>query len=192
MIADGYRVPNPRELLNLLLGSTPAYLAGTFRTVSQDDRNEVYESGTFLYFDGDYWDVNFDHGQRWILAPDRMAVVYQNGRKELVSGHRAKPSRPPWSHVQPRTSGLLAQKPGDDWQLDAGEPFVADQSGLHARLINLEEPHRTAQILIDQQFWCVLKVELPSETQTISIDRSVTPEAAAKRLEAIKEILELP
>lgn len=62
-------VPNHQQLLGLLAGAEPAFLAAQFATEFTVHPDREGERGTVLYFDGGYWDIRMDGGTTFLLAP---------------------------------------------------------------------------------------------------------------------------
>jgi hypothetical protein len=54
--------------LGILERMEPAFLAGHFATHFTADPEPDGERGTFLYFEGGYWDIRIDGATRFLLA----------------------------------------------------------------------------------------------------------------------------
>lgn len=53
-------IPNHRQLISLMAGAEPVFLAGSFATDFQIYSGPEGERGTFRNFTGGYWDIRMD------------------------------------------------------------------------------------------------------------------------------------
>lgn len=176
-------VPNHRQLIGLLAGSDPEFVAGDFATRFASGRDG--EIGSFLYFRGGFWDVRVDGSVRLLLAPWGRRVEPARGAAEDGPAMRTLPCRPPWSMVLPRYSSFLGRA-DDDWQMDACCPVVEDTGSLTAALTNLEDPAYTGTLTVSAETYTITTVDLGHMVQSLAIVRSQPVGEDLAALEFIK------
>jgi hypothetical protein len=106
-------IPNHHQLLLLLTNAEPAFLAGSFDTRFSAVPEREGERGSFLYFEGGFWDIRIDGAARFLLTPWGSRVTQPKGREEDGPVMGNLPSRPPWSLVLPRHSMFVGREDDD-------------------------------------------------------------------------------
>jgi hypothetical protein len=179
-------IPNHQQLLSLLARMEPMFMAGQFATTFlTGGPQQEGERGTFLYFEGGYWDIRIDGGPTFQLTPYGSKVFQANGSAEDGPAMTNPPLRPPWSLVIPRHSTFLGRS-DDDWQVNAAVPVAEDGTSWTASLTSLVKPEFTGTITFDAEMYVITRVELGHMVQTLDIDRTEPTEADLAALEAIK------
>ncbi len=95
-------IPNHSELIDLMIGADPGFLAGRFATEFSASPGPEGERGTFRYFGAGYWDIRIDGGPTFRVTPHGSRIVQANGPAEDGPAMTNPPARPPWSLVLPR------------------------------------------------------------------------------------------
>lgn len=178
-------IPNHQQLLGILNAADPEFLAGEFDTRFTSGPTRSGEAGTFVYFQGGFWDIRMGGGPRFILAPWGSRIVQPNGSIEDDPAMHNPPRRPPWSLVLPRYSTFLGRE-DDDWQLDAGQALVNAGGELQAALTNLEHPSFSGTLSVDGHSYVITRVDLRHMVQTLTITRSEPVQEDVATLDAIK------
>lgn len=178
-------IPNHQQLLGILTAADPVFLAGEFDTLFTAGPNGSGEAGTFIYFQGGFWDIRLDGGPRFIMAPWGTRIVQPNGSIEDGPAMHTPPRRPPWSLVLPRNCTFLGRE-DDDWQLDAGQALVKTDGELQAALTNLEDPGFTGTLSVDADSYVITKVDLRHMVQTLRVSRTEPAQEDLATLDAIK------
>lgn len=104
-------IPNNRQLINLMAGADPVFLASRFATDFSAALGLEGERGTFRYFGGGYWDIRIDGGPAFQLTPHGSRVVRANGSAEDGPVMTSPRLRPPWSLVLPCHSTSTGPNP---------------------------------------------------------------------------------
>jgi hypothetical protein len=178
-------IPNHQQLLGLLERMEPIFLAGDFATDFKVNPEADGERGTFLYFEGGYWDIRMDGGPRFLLTPWGSQVIQCGGSVEDGPAMSNLPRRPPWSLVLPHRSTFLGRA-HDDWQLDAGKSIACDGSSWIAALTSLESTQFKGTLSVDAATYAITRVELGHMVQTLTIARTEPTVDDFVALEAIK------
>jgi hypothetical protein len=178
-------IPNHRQLISLLLRMEPRFLAGTFATDFTANPAGDGERGSFLYFEGGYWDIAIDGAARFQLAPQGSRVTHEGRAAEDGPAMEDLPMRPPWSLVLPRWSAFLGRS-DDDWQLNAAVPVVEDEGTWRASLTSMVKPEFTGVLTVDAGSYVITRAELGHMVQSLTVDRTEpTPDDLAA-LETLK------
>lgn len=177
-------IPNHRQLIGLLTGAEPAFLAGSFATDFQYSGPEG-ERGTFRYFTGGYWDIRIDGAVAFQLTPYGSRVVEANGSAEDGPPGTNAPCRPPWSLVLPRHSTFLGRV-NDDWQMDAGWPITGDGGSWIVPLTSLEAPGFKGTLRVDAEMYVITLADLGHMVQTLTVDRTEPTDEDLAELESLK------
>ena len=178
-------VPNHRQLIGLMAGADPAFLAGSFATDFQIYSGPEGERGTFRYFGGGYWDIRMDGAVAFQLTPFGSRVVDADGSAEDGPAMTKPPRRPPWSLVLPRHSTFLGRA-DDDWQLDAGWPVTGDDGSWIVPLASLEAPGFKGTLTVDATLCIITRADLGHMVQTLIVDRTKPTDADLADLESLK------
>jgi hypothetical protein len=178
-------IPNHHQLLRLLAHAEPAFLAGSFDTRFTAAPDQEGERGSFLYFEGGFWDIRIHGATRFLLTPWGSRVTQPNGAEEDGPAMTNAPRRPPWSLALPRHSTFLGRE-DDDWQLDADTPVTADGSAWAVALTSLEAPRYHGTLTIDPETHVITRVELRHLVQKLTIDRTEPTEEDVAALTSLK------
>lgn len=178
-------IPNHQQLLGLLERTEPAFLAGQFATDFIAAPEAEGERGTFLYFEGGFWDIHIDGAARFLLAPWGSRVIEDSGEIEDGPAMTTLPRRPPWSLVLPRWSTFLGRA-DDDLQLNAAMPLVEDGPSWVAQMTSLERPHLGGTLTVSSEAYVITKAEMGHMVQTLAITRTTPTDDDLAALEAIK------
>ena len=178
-------VPNHRQLIGLMTGADPAFLAGSFATDFQIYSGPEGERGTFRYFGGGYWDIRMDGAVAFQLTPFGSRVVDADGSAEDGPAMTKPLRRPPWSLVLPRHSTFLGRA-DDDWQLDAGWPVTGDDGSWIVPLASLEAPGFKGTLTVDATLCIITRADLGHMVQTLIVDRTKPTDADLADLESLK------
>ena len=182
-------IPNHQQLLGLLTGAEPVFLAGRFATDFPVYPDREGERGTVLYFEGGYWDIRMDGGPTYLLAPGGSRVTGADGSPEDGPSMENLPMRPPWSLVLPRWSAFLGRS-GDDWQINAAVPVAEDGRSWRVSLTSLEQPEFTGVLTVDAETSVITRVGLGHMIQTLVVDRTEPTAADLAALAAIKSAVQ--
>ncbi|MFF2032496.1 hypothetical protein [Arthrobacter sp. NPDC058192] len=182
-------IPNHQQLISLLLHMEPAFLAGKFATDFATGPDADGERGTFLYFEGGYWDISIDGAARFQLAPGGSRVTHEGRPPENGPAMDDLPMRPPWSLVLPRCSAFLGRS-DDDWQLNAAVPVVEDGGSWRASLTNMVKPEFTGTLTVDAETYAITRTDLGHMVQMLEIDRTEPTESDLAALETIKSTVQ--
>ena len=177
-------IPNNRQLINLMAGADPVFLASRFAT---DFRQPGVwgERGTFRYFGGGYWDIRIDGGPAFQLTPHGSRVVQANGSAEDGPVMTSPRLRPSWSLVLPRHSTFLGRD-DDDWQLDAGWPVTGDEDSCIVPLKSLVAPGLNGTLTVNPATYVITRAELGHMRQSRLIDRTEPTDEDLAELESLK------
>jgi hypothetical protein len=177
--------PNHQQLISLLLRMEPVFLAGTFATDFTANPAADGERGSFLYFEGGYWDITIEGAARFQLSPQGSRVTHEGRAAEDGPAMEDLPMRPPWSLVLPRWSAFLGRS-DDDWQLNAAIPVVEEGVSWRASLTSTVKPEFTGTLTVDAETYVITRADLGRMVQTLVVERTEpTPDDLAA-LEALK------
>lgn len=178
-------IPNHSQLINLMVGADPGFLAGRFATEFSDSRGPKGERGTFRYFGAGYWDIMIDGGPTFQVTPHGSRIVRADGSAEDGPATTNPPPRPPWSLVLPRHSTFLGREE-DAWQLDAGWPVTGDQDSWIVPLKSPEAPGLNGTLTVNAATYVITRAELGHMRQTLIIDRTEPTDEDLADLERLK------
>ena len=178
-------IPNHAQLISLMAGADPGFLAGSFATDVSASPDPEREHGTFRYFGAGYWDIRIDGGATFQVTPRGTRIVQANGSTQDGPAMTNPPSRPPWSLVLPRHSTFLGRE-DDDWQLDAGWPVTGAQGSWVVPLKSLEEPGLNGTLTVHAAMYVITRAELGPMRQTLSIDRTEPTDEDLADLETLR------
>lgn len=182
-------IPNHQQLISLLLRMEPTFLAGRFATDFRTSPDADGERGTFLYFEGGYWDITIDGAARFQLAPGGSRVTHAGRPPEDGPAMEDLPMRPPWSLVLPRWSAFLGRS-DDDWQLNAAVPVVEDGGSWQASLTHMVKTQFTGTLTVDAELYVITRADLGHMVQTLVVDRTEPTDEDLAALEAIKSTVQ--
>lgn len=182
-------IPNHQQLLGLLARMEPMFLAGSFATDFTANPEADGERGSFLYFEGGYWDVTIEGAARFQLAPGGSRVTHEGRNPEDGPAMEDLPMRPPWSLVLPRWSAFLGRS-DDDWQLNASVPVVEEGGTWRASLTSLVKPEFTGTLTVDAETYVITQADLGHMVQTLVVDRTDPTDEDLAALEAIKSTVQ--
>jgi len=178
-------IPNHSQLINLMVGADPGFLAGRFATEFAASPGQEGERGTFRYFGAGYWDIRIDGGPAFQVTPQQSRIVQANGSAEDGPAMTDPPPQAPWSLVLPRHSTFLGRE-DDDWQLDAGWPVTGDQDSWVVPLKSREAPGLNGTLTVNAAMYVITRAELGPMMQTLIIDRTEPTDQDLADLEALK------
>lgn len=174
---------NHQQFIGLVTESDHRFLAGSFTTEFVAE-GRMGETGSFLYFEGGFWDVSLDGAPRLLLTPWGSRLL-GDGFTEDGPARVRHSSIPPWSLVLPRYSGFLGRA-DDDWQINAGHP-ISEQGGLLVvGVTNRVDAAFTGTLSIDPATWTISRADLRGMVQTLAVSRSTPTDADLVALEHLK------
>ncbi|SDL54113.1 hypothetical protein SAMN04487913_110186 [Arthrobacter sp. ok362] len=176
-----------RQLINLMAGADPVFLAGRFASDFSASPRPEGERGTFRYFGPGYWDIRIDGGAAFLMTPRGSRVVQANGSAKDGPAMTNLPHRPPWSLVLPRHSTFLGRD-DDDWQLDPGWPVTSDQDSWIVPLKSLQAPGLNGTLTVNAATYVITRAELGCMLQSLIIHRTEPTDEDRADLESLKSM----
>jgi len=182
-------IRNHRQLIILMAGSDPVFLAGRFATDYSASPRTEGERGSFRYFGAGNWDIRIDGGPTFQLTPHGSRVVQANGSAEDGPAMTNLPPRPPWSLVLPRHSTFLGRD-DDDWRPDVGWPVTGDRNSWIVPLKSLDAPGLVGTLTVDAATLVITRAELGHMRQSLMIDRTEPTDEDLADLESLKSFFQ--